>query len=370
MKIAMLGQKGMPSREGGVEVVVTELATRMASRGHEVTVYNRSSKGDVGDEVSFFEGVRVVRVPTIDIKGMAALTSSYSATKRAIADVPDLIHFHAEGPCAMIGMAKRANIKTVATIHGLDWQRAKWGRIASKYIKFGEKAAATKADGLIVLSQAVKKYFLDTYKRDALHIPNGVELKPFEALSAISSKYGLRNSGYLLYLGRIVPEKGLHYLIDAYSDVKSDLKLIVAGAQSDTQGYYEKVLRKAAKDERVEFIGFVQGEDLGELYSNALLYVLPSDLEGMPISLLEAMSYGKCCVTSDIPECVEVLRDTGVFFEAGSIKSLKTRIESLLQNQDEISSLGSRARERIREKYDWENTVDQTLELYRKVLNG
>lgn len=164
MKIAMLGHKRMPSREGGVEVVVTELATRMAALGHDVTVYNRGGHNVAGAQfdarpVSWYQGVHIKTVRTLDVRGLAALTSSFTATKAALADKPDLIHFHAEGPCACIGMARRAGVRTIATIHGLDWQRAKWGKLASTYIRHGESVAAHQADEIIVLSKNMRDYF-------------------------------------------------------------------------------------------------------------------------------------------------------------------------------------------------------------------
>ena len=204
----------------------------------------------------------------------------------------------------------------IVTVHGLDWKRDKWGTgFASKYIKFGEKMAAKYADEIIVLSDGVKKYFKETYNRDTHFIPNGITQPDIFDSKIISSKYNLNKDSYFLFLGRIVPEKGIHYLIDAYSEVKTDKKLVIAGGASDTDSYYEELRKKASNNENIIFTGFVQGQELEELYSNAYVYVLPSDLEGMPLSLLEAMSYGNCCLTSDIEECSDVMEDCGVTFK-------------------------------------------------------
>ena len=221
MRIAMIGHKRYGSREGGVEVVVTELARRMAALGHEVTCYDRSGAdvmtGDAADvRERTVDGVRVVPVKTIDKKGLAALSSSYFATLAAIKDRPDVIHYHAEGPCVPLPLAKRAGIRTVATIHGLDWQRAKWGKLASTYIKMGEKTAATKADGLVVLSKSAQSYFQDAYGRTATFIPNGIEPKQPRPVDQIKEKWGLDEGSYLLYLGRLVPEKRPELLIEAF----------------------------------------------------------------------------------------------------------------------------------------------------------
>lgn len=369
MRIAMIGHKRYGSREGGVEVVVTELARRMAALGHEVTCYDRSGAdvmtGDAADcRERMVEGVRVVPVRTIDRKGLAALSSSYFATLAAIKDRPDVIHYHAEGPCVPLPLAKRAGIRTVATIHGLDWQRAKWGRLASTYIKMGEKTAATKADGLVVLSESARSYFQDVYGRTATFIPNGIEPKRPRPVNQIKDKWGLDAGSYLLYLGRLVPEKRPELLIEAFKGLDTDRRLVIAGGGSDTSGY-EASLRDAAQgDPRVLFTGFVDGEPLEELYSNCYAYVLPSDVEGMPMSLLEAMAYGRCCVTSDIPECADVLAGSGVTFEKGNADSLRAALRDLLADAGRADALGTAAKAHVEKAYNWDSFVERTLAVY------
>lgn len=370
MRIAMIGHKRYGSREGGVEVVVTELARRMAALGHEVTCYDRLGSdvmtGDATDgRERTVDGVRVVPVRTIDKKGLAALSSSYFATLAAIKDRPDVIHYHAEGPCVPLPLAGRAGIRTVATIHGLDWQRAKWGKLASAYIKMGEKAAATKADGLIVLSKSAQSYFEDAYGRTATFIPNGIEKKQLRSASQIKEKWGLDSGSYLLYLGGLVPEKRPELLIEAFKELDTEKRLLIAGGGSDTSEY-EASLRDAAHgDPRILFTGFVTGEPLAELYSNCFAYVLPSDVEGMPMSLLEAMAYGCCCVTSDIPECADVLAGNGVTFEKGSADSLLVSLQALLADGDRGRVLGGAAKAHVEKTYNWDSVVERTLELYR-----
>lgn len=369
MRIAMIGHKRYGSREGGVEVVVTELARRMAALGHEVTCYDRSGAdvmtGDAADgRERVVDGVRVVPVKTIDKKGLAALSSSYFATLAAIKDRPDVIHCHAEGPCVPLPLAKRAGIRTVATIHGLDWQRAKWGKLASTYIKMGERAAATKADELIVLSEGVKRYFMEAYGREAVFIPNGVDAKEALPASVIKEKWNLEKYSYLLYLGRLVPEKRPELLIEAFKALDTNKRLVIAGGSSDTSAY-EKELRAAARgDSRIVFTGFVTGEPLAELYSNCYAYVLPSDVEGMPMSLLEAMAYGRCCVTSDIPECADVLAGNGVTFEKGGADSLRAALRDLLADAGRADALGTAAKAHVEKTYNWDSVVERTLAVY------
>ena len=370
MRIAMIGHKRYGSREGGVEVVVTELARRMAALGHEVTCYDRSGAdvmtGDAADRRErVVDGVRLVPVKTVDKKGLAALSSSYFATLAAIKERPDVIHYHAEGPCVPLPLAKRAGIRTVATIHGLDWQRAKWGKLASTYIKMGEKAAATKADGLVVLSKSAQSYFENAYGRTATFIPNGIEKKQPRPASQIKERWGLDEGSYLLYLGRLVPEKRPELLIEAYKGLDTDKKLVIAGGGSDTSEY-EATLREAAQgDPRILFTGFVNGEPLEELYSNCYAYVLPSDVEGMPMSLLEAMAYGRRCVTSDIPECADVLAGNGMTFDKGSAESLQSALQGLLSEGDRAAALGAAAKAHVEKTYNWDSVVERTLELYR-----
>ena len=373
LKIAMLGHKRIPSREGGIEIVVEELATRMVEQGHAVTVYNRSGHHVAGKEfdtnvkkVKEYKGIRVRRVPTIEMKGLAAITSSFFAAICATFGGYDVIHFHAEGPSVMVVIARLFRKRMVVTIHGLDWQRAKWGKGAVKYLKLGEKFAAKYADEVIVLSENVKKYFKDTYGRDVLFIPNGITEPEQKRPELITQKWKLEKRNYILYLGRIVPEKGIHYLIEAYRQVKTECPLVIAGGSSDTDEYMGELRKLAGGDKRIIFTGFVQGQELEELYSNAYLYTLPSELEGMPLSLLEAMSYGNCCLVSDIPECSQVVGEYGVTFKCGDVNSLKEKLEFLLSNPEDTEKYRMSAKDYVLGRYDWNRIVEQTVALYYK----
>ena len=254
--------------------------------------------------------------------------------------------------------------RIVVTIHGLDWQRAKWGGFGSKYIKFGEKCAVKFADEIIVLSKGVQKYFKDTYNRDTNFIPNGVNKPVKKAPKIIKEKYGLDKENYILFLARIVPEKGLDYLIEAYKNINTDKKLVIAGGASHTNTYYNEIKEKAKQDSRIIMTGFVQGEELEELYSNCYLYCLPSDVEGMPISLLEAMSYGKNCLVSGIEENMQVTGKYAMSFEKSNIKDLKEKLERALNGENRFDE--KEISEYILEKYNWDEIVRKTEELYRK----
>ena len=362
----MLGHKRIPSREGGIEIVVTEISTRMAALGHSVTVYNRKGKHISGGKIKKlkeYKDVKIKEVFTIDRKGFSAMTSSFFACFIAGFGKYDVIHIHAEGPAFFSFIPKMLGKKVVVTIHGLDWDRAKWGKFASWYIRTGEKNAVRFADEIIVLSQGVKDYFWNIYHRETKFIPNGVNRPEIREVREIA-KYGLEKDSYVLYLGRIVPEKGEHYLIKAWKEIETDKKLVIAGGISDTVGYGKKLKDLAAGDDRIIFTGFVQGRMLEELYSNAFIYCLPSDLEGMPLSLLEAMSYGNCCLTSDISECAEVVEDKAVTFRKGNIKDLKKKLERLLIDREAVENYKKEAADFICSKYSWDDVVEKTTNLY------
>lgn len=374
LRIAMLGHKRIPSREGGVEVVVGELSTGMVRRGHKVVCYNRkghhvSGKTFDSEKLCDYQGVVLKEVMTIQRKGLAAMTSSFFASLRVAFGRYDVVHFHAEGPCAMLWLPKLFGKRCVATVHGLDHQRSKWGGFASKYILFGEKCAVKFADEIIVLSKNVQEYFIKTYNRKTVFIPNGVNRPELIPADYIKDKYGLTKDSYILYLGRLVPEKGVHYLIEAFKQIKTDKKLVIAGGSSDTSEYEKELRALAQGDDRILFTGFVQGTPLVELYSNAYIYTLPSDLEGMPLSLLEAMSYSNCCLTSDIPECAEVIENKGVTFHKSDVNDLKIKLQYLCDNEDIVAEYKDNSADFITSKYNWESIIDRTLELYRKPCN-
>lgn len=370
LRIAMLGHKRVPSREGGVEIVVEELASRMVACGHSVTCLNRAGKHVSGISkehalLGQYRGIRIKTVPAIDKRGLAAMTASVTGAVAAAFGRYDVVHFHAEGPCAMLWLPKLFGKRCIATIHGLDHKRAKWGRFARGYILMGEKCAARFADEIIVLSRGVQQYFREVYGRETVLIPNGVTKPEIREPERISRRFDLEKDGYILYLGRLVPEKGISYLIDAFRGVSTEKKLVIAGGSSDTDAFAAQLRQQAQGDERILFTGFVQGRTLEELYSNAYCYVLPSDLEGMPLSLLEAMSYGNCCVTSDIEECAAVMEDYGLTFPKGDTEALAALLQKLCDKPELVEACRKTAADFILQKYNWDDVTQRTLELYQ-----
>ena len=372
ISIAMLGHKRIPSREGGIEIVVEELAVRMAARGYRVTCYNRSGHHVSGKEFDTrrggeYRGVRLKTAAAINRKGLAAVTSSFFASLAAAVGPYDVVHIHAEGPAAFCWLPRLMGKRVVVTVHGLDWQRAKWkGGLGARYIHLGEKMAVRFAHEIIVLNRAAQQYFKDSYGRETRLIPNGVSRAEYAAPDRIREVFGLEKDAYLLFLGRMVPEKGIHYLIEAFQGVQTDRKLVVAGGASDSEAYIDRLKEQAGGDSRIVFTGFVQKELLRELYSNAYVYVLPSDLEGMPLSLLEALSYGCCCVTSDIPECVDVTGEHGVAFQKGSAVDLRVKLQELCDDVGQVYRRREGAADYVCRRHRWDEVVDRTLELYQK----
>lgn len=369
--ICMLGHKRIPSREGGIEIVVEELSTRMIKLGHKVTCYNRAGHHVSGKKYNDkkryeYKGIKLKVVPTVDIMGLSAISSSFCGAIMAALGSFDIIHFHAEGPCAMIWIPKLFGKRCIATIHGLDHQRAKWGKWARSYIMLGEKCAAKYADEIIVLSKSTQKYFKDIYNRETSLIPNGVNYPEYRKAVLITEKYELKKDEYILFLGRIVPEKGIQYLIEAFMQVSTNKRLVIAGGASDTKSFYEEIKSMAQKDRRILFTGFVQGQVLEELYSNAYLYIHPSDLEGMPLSLLEAMSYGNCCMVSDIEECKSVVENKAITFKKSNIADLKEKLQRICDDEKIVAKYRENVAEFVCKKYNWDCITIQTLELYKK----
>lgn len=370
LSIAMLGHKRIPSREGGVEIVVEELSTRLAEMGHDVVCYNRkghhvSGKQFDTEEISDYKGVRIKSVFTIQKGGLAAMSSSAVAALKASFGKYDVVHFHAEGPCAMLWLPKLLGKRCVATVHGLDHNRAKWGKLASAYILAGEKCAVRFADEIIVLSEGVKEYFKEKYGRETVFVPNGISVAEKKDADMIKQKFDLEKDSYILYLGRLVPEKGISYLIEAYKALDTEKKLVIAGGSSDTADYEAELNLSAKENEKIIFTGFVQGDLLRELYSNAYVYVLPSDLEGMPLSLLEAMSFSNCCLTSDIGECADVIEDAGLTFKKGDVADLREKLRFLCDNPETVELYKSNSAEFICRKYKWDEVVQKTLQIYK-----
>jgi glycosyltransferase involved in cell wall biosynthesis len=363
IKIAMFGIKGIPV-PAGAENVAEQVGSRLVERGHQVTVYVRPHY--TPRTLKEYKGIRLVHLPSIPTKNLDAITHSFFASLACMAEKPDIVHIHATGNSIYALFPRLRGIPTVVQSHGLDWQRAKWGKLARAYLKMTDYTTVRFPSITTAVSRKMQKYYQDKYQRPVMYIPNGVEpcqrVEPREIL-----RYGLKGNDYIFFAARLVPEKGCHYLIRAYQALGvTDKKLVIAGDGSYGDAYAEE-LKKSASD-RVLFLGFVQGRLMDELLSNAYLYVLPSEIEGLSTGLLEAMNHNNCVLVSDIEENVEVIGEAGVTFRSGSIEDLKSKIRFLLQNKDLVQDYRNQAKGAVVERYNWCRVTDQYEALYLSLL--
>jgi glycosyltransferase involved in cell wall biosynthesis len=365
MRIAIVGTKGIPATWGGIERHVEELATRFVGMGHEVTVYCRPYYTTTDEPT--YKGIRLKKLPTLKSKNYDAITHTFVSTLHLLAESYDIVHYHAIGPATMSVIPRILGKKTVATVHGLDWQREKWGRRARTYLKFGEVAAVRFPHATIAVSRFLKDYLEKKYHRPVNYIPSAVSDPVYLPPSAIRS-YGLEGNDYVLFVARLVPEKGAHFLIEAFNRLDTDKKLVIAGGSSHSDEYVEKL--KAAAGDRVIFTGYVYGDELHELYSNAYCYAHPSTIEGMPITLLEAVAYGRCIIASDIPPNIEVVRDNGIVFESKNVDDLYQSLRTAIDNPSLVSELGRRVQSMGVAEYSYDTIAAKTERLYAAVIAG
>ena len=320
----MIGHKDFPSRSGGVEVMVGGLARSLVERGYDVTVYNRGLEKH--HNVYDVDGVHARRVFTLQKPALNATIYSFLATFDALFRGFDVIHYHAIGPSVPLLIAKIFGKHTVCTVHGLNWKVDKWRGFASRYMKLGERIAAKYADDLVVLSETEWNYFLQKYDRASILIPNAIRFYEKRPCNLIREKYGLKQGEYILYVGRISPEKGTMDLVEGYRKAKTGKKLVLVGPLDDSE-YCRAVQQQAQYDPNIIMTDYVVGDPLKELYSNCGLFVLPSHTEGLSLSLLEGLSIGARCLVSDIPENTVVTDIYGAAFKPEDTDDLARALE-------------------------------------------
>ena len=319
MKIAIIGTRGLPARYSGIETAVEEVAERLSRRNFQMIIYCRK-RPPSGLRKEFNKNIKLVYLPTVNTKHLSTLLHTLMATCHSLFCGAKIVHFHALGSAPFSFLPRLFGKKSVVSIHGLDWKRRKWGLIARAVLKLCEYPAIFFPNKTIVVSKTLKNYFeikLKKFKGKLIFISNGISISDNGSAEKNTSSY----SKYLLFVGRITPEKGIHYLIKAFNGIESDFKLIIAGTAIFADRYVSELKKLAPGN--VIFTGFVDNETKRSLYQNAYLFVLPSDVEGMPMSLLEAMSHGKCVLVSHIPECLEIIEDCGISFKPGDYLDLK-----------------------------------------------
>jgi glycosyltransferase involved in cell wall biosynthesis len=368
LKIAFIGQKGIPAIWGGVEEHVEQLSTRLAQRGHDVTVYVRNWYSR--DKQDVYRQVKLQRKPSINTKHLDAISHSLFSSVDSLFKDFDIVHYHAIGPAFFSFIPKIKKTKVVATIHRYDYESDKWGGFASKFLRLSEKMALSVPDKTIVVAKYQKEFY-ENKGRSVVYIPNGVIIPERIKPEIITQKYHLLEKGYLLSLGRLAPEKRVDLLIEAFKFLKTDLKLVIAGGSSATDDYVETLKSLAEGNANIIFTGFVEGQEKEELLSNAKGFVIPSALEGLPIALLEAMSYGLPCIASDILPHKEVVVDgeNGFLFKSGSVADLKEKtvyVEKL--DEKEVLRIGDNAKQLVQENYNWDKITDQIEKLYKSIV--
>jgi glycosyltransferase involved in cell wall biosynthesis len=362
VRIAMIGQKGIPATYGGIERHVEEITRRLCARGHQVDVYCRLYYTPEGADLP---GVRLLRRPSIRTKHLDTASHVAWSTLEATLRRYDVVHFHALGPSLFAGLPRLTGARTVVTVHGLDWQREKWGRLAAWVLRQCEVPATRFPDRTIVVSKTLRDYFRDHHHADTRFIPNGTNLLPARPAKKIL-QLGLTPGKYVLFVGRLVPEKGVHFLCEAFQRIDTDMKLALAGGLSFSQDYV--ALLRRYEGDRIKLLDYVFGEGLEELWSNAYAVVQPSTMEGLSIALLEAMSYGRCVLVSDIPENLEVAEDCAVSFRSKDVGDLHDKLEMLIRHPERVREYEAKARDHILQHYSWDKVAENAEALYREVL--
>ena len=362
LKVAFIGGRGVGSKYSGIEAYYEEVGRRLVELGHEVTVYCRSY---FTPPITEYQGMRLVRLPTIRSKHLETIVHTALSTADVLARRCDVVHYHALGPAVFSFLPRLLRKKTVVTVQGLDWQRKKWGRLAAAVLRIGEQASAHLPSGTMVVSQTLQRHYRDSHGTEALYVPNGGVLREPRSAQKIL-QWGLEAGKYILFLGRFSPEKGCHILLDAYEQLDTQVKLVMAGAPSYCDDYSSE-LRTHAGDS-IKMLDWVAGETLDELLTNAMMFVLPSDMEGLSLALLDAMGAGLCVLTSDVPENCEVVDGVGFTFRCGNSADLAARLRFLIANPSVREAAGQAARRRVVEKYQWSKIAADIEKAYFAVM--
>jgi len=363
MKVDMIGARSIPARHGGLEVAAEQLSVELASRGHEIRAIVDSASRPQNQR-----GIRIHGVGCIRTKHLHTLSQTLFSMPVVLREPPDVAHFHGVGPGMMASIPKSRGVRTVVTVQGLDWERDKWRTVAKQIFGVGVRASLGRPDAVIAVSRSIQRELQSRFGITAHYVPNGVRLPEPVTTHDVLDELGIEPNQYLLFAARLVPEKGLHFLFQAYRCLESPPPLIVAGSGAGSYAQnYERELRKNAPSGTI-FAGFRSGKALHELFANASAYVLPSVMEGLPLSLLEAMSYARPVIHSAIPECNEVTRrDAGRSFAVRDPQDLARVLREVLHDRSTAARLGKVARQRVATEYSWDTIASQVERIYRSI---
>lgn len=374
MNIAVIGAKGLPPKQGGIEHCCAELYPRMVAQGHTVDLFGRCSYTDFSPFEQYdHQGVRVISLPGTGQRGIDALITSALGTIVSNRTNYDVIHFHALGPALFTFLPKLASSsKIIVTCHGLDWQRDKWGKLSSSIIRLGEKAAVQFADSIIVVSKQLQSYFWDTYGRETIYIPNApAKYADLASTFTYSASLGLTQKRYIVFLGRLVHEKCPDLLIEAFQTLQPEgWKLVFVGGDSHSTSFMTELHEKSSSNPNILFTGELRGKQLAEIVRGAGLFVLPSTVEGMPLAMLEAMQEGLPVLASDIPPHRQLLSDErGLLFNVGDLSNLVKQMDWAINHPQAIEKMAENAQKYMTSSYDWSGITAKTLNVYEQVCN-
>ena len=360
-RVAFIGGRGVLSKYSGIEAFYEEAGKRLAAAGYHVTVYCRSY---FTPAVTQYAGMQVVRLPTLRSKHLETFVHTLLSTAHAIVHDCDIVHYHTLGPALFSCVPRFFGKKTIVTVQGLDWRRKKWGRFAAAILRLGETASAKFPNATIVVSRSLREHYRARHGADAIYIPNGANLLERGSGSRLA-RWKIEPGRYILFLGRLSPEKNCHLLIQAYEQLSTNVKLVLAGGSSHSSKYAAALHQH--ESDRIRMPGWVAGPELDELITNAMLFVLPSDLEGLSLALLDAMGAGVCVLTSAIPENREVVEGTGFTFLPGDVDDLARMLHLLTSSRKLRETAARRGRQRVRERYLWPNVVSSLDRIYCNV---
>ncbi len=359
MHIAMLGTRGIPARYGGFETFVEEVSARLVARGHSVTVYCR--QGNAADPPPVHRGARLVVLPSLRRKHLDTLSHSLISTAHLLRHRAHVVHICNVGNAPVLPLLRAAGVPTVLSVDALEWKRQKWGRSARRFLQAAERLAAREADVLVADSRVVARYYAERHRRAPLYIPYGAEL-PAQVPADHLAGFGLRPDGYVLFVGRLVPEKGVHLLVDAFAGLPADVPLAIVGDDPFEQEYVTRLRQRAGPN--VRFLGYVYGDAATQLFAHAYLYVQPSEIDGTSPALLTAMGHGRAVVVNSIAEHLETVGDAGMSFRFNDVEDLGTILRRLLADPREVRAWGSRARARVAREFTWERVTDDLETVY------
>lgn len=367
MKIAVIGQKGIPAKFGGVEKHVEDLAANLAQRGHEVYVYTRRNYTPAG--LTSFRGVNLVSLPSVNSKHLDAISHTFLACLDVARRDVDVVHFHSIGPSSLLWLVKLLKPRTpvVATFHTQCYMHQKWNNLARLYLRFGELVCCKLSDRTIAVSRTLQAYAQKKYRNDIVYIPNGVTVRPVGDTDALDT-WQLIPGGYVLAVSRLVKHKGIGYLIEAFKKIETDKKLVIVGDSAFTDDYVAQIRRLAEGDPRIIFTGNQTGESLKQLFSHAYIFVQPSESEGLSIALLEAMAYEQAVLVSDIPENLEAVPESEYVFKSKSIRDLRSKLEMALSTPESVSRNRHINREHVLKHYNWQDITDGIERVYDEAL--